>query len=176
MRCVGAICLSRSFVHARGLNALKVADLTVNGATTVAATSQAQSHCAVLGTVVTRGDGAAEGLARFSMQLPDQWQQRFLFLGVGGNAGTLKPSADPVDRAQALGKGYAVVITDTGHVGDGTSAKWVRRPDGSLDQPKVTDFLFRAAHDVAATGKALAEAYFATPIRHSYFDGCWAFG
>jgi feruloyl esterase len=154
------------------LNTLNIPGFSVTEAKTVSPTPQGPSHCAVLGTVVTRGDGAPDGLARFSMQLPDEWKQRFLFLGVGGNAGTLQPSANAVDRAQALKKGYAIVLTDTGHVGDGTSAKWVRRQDGSLDQPKVADFLFRAAHGVTVAAKAFAEAFYAAPIQHAYFDGC----
>jgi feruloyl esterase len=154
------------------LNALQVADLNVTEAKPVAATPQVPGHCAVLGTVVTRGEGAPEGSARFSIQLPNEWHRRFLFLGVGGNAGTLQPSANAVDRAAALKKGYTIAITDTGHVGDGTTADWVRKPDGSLDQPKVTDFLFRAAHNVTVAGKALTQAYYGSAPRVSYFDGC----
>ena len=36
----------------------------------------------------------------------------------------------------------------------------------------MVDFEYRAAHDVAVTGKALAQAYYAEPVRHAYFDGC----
>ena len=68
------------------------------------------------------------------MQLPEAWQRRFLFLGVGGNAGNLVPSANDTDRGLALGKGYTTILTDTGHVGDGTSAKWTRLPDGDWYQ------------------------------------------
>lgn len=154
------------------LNALQVADINVKEAKPVAATPEVPGHCAVQGTVVTRGDGAPDGSARFSMQLPNEWHQRFLFLGVGGNAGTLQPSANALDRAQALKKGYTVVVTDTGHVGDGTSADWVRTADGSLDQAKVSDFLFRAVHNVTVAGKAFTQAYYSAPVRHAYFDGC----
>ena len=35
-----------------------------------------------------------------------------------------------------------------------------------------TDFSYRAAHDVTATGKAFAEAYYAAKVEHAYFDGC----
>ena len=154
------------------LNGLQIAGLKVTEAKAVAATAQVPAHCAVQGTVATQGEGAPEGSARFAMQLPNEWHQRFLFIGVGGNAGTLQPSANNVDRAAALGKGYTVALTDTGHMGDGTTAVWVRKPDGSLDQAKVTDFLFRAAHDVTVAGKAFTQAYYASPIRRSYFDGC----
>ena len=149
---------------AEALNALHAKDLTVTEAKPMAATAQVPAHCQVTGTVITRGSGAPDGSARFSMQLPDDWTQRFLFLGVGGNAGTLGPSANAVDRAAALGKGYAVILTDTGHIGDGTTAKWSRLPDGKVDQAKVIDFFHRAAHDVGVAGKAFAQTYYAAPI------------
>ena len=106
------------------------------------------------------------------IQLPDVWKQRFLFMGVGGNAGTLRPSVNALDHAAALGKGYATAVTDTGHVGNGTSADWVRNADGSRDAAKVTDFLYRAAHDVTMAGKQLAQAFYDAPVQHAYFDGC----
>jgi hypothetical protein len=106
------------------LNALHVPDVSVTDATPVVAAGTAPAYCLVQGTVVTKGAGVAEGLARFAMQLPEVWRQRFLFLGVGGNAGNLAPSANVTDRGSALGKGYATILTDTGHVGDGLSATW----------------------------------------------------
>ncbi|HTC83011.1 MAG TPA: tannase/feruloyl esterase family alpha/beta hydrolase, partial [Rhizomicrobium sp.] len=157
---------------AEALDALGVSDLKVSEAKPVTATGDAPAFCQVTGTVATRGDGAPDGSARFLMQLPEAWKQRFVFYGVGGNAGTLGPSVNQTDRTTALGKGYVTVLTDTGHVGDGTTAKWARKPDGSLDQAKAVDFFYRAAHDVAVAGKAFAQAYYAAPILHAYFDGC----
>ncbi len=154
------------------LNALHVPDVSVTDAKPVAAAGTAPAYCDVQGTVVTKGAGAADGLARFALQLPEAWQRRFLFLGVGGNAGNLVPSANATDRALALGKGYATILTDTGHVGDGTSAKWTRLPDGKPDTAKRIDFFHRAAHDVTVAGKAFAEAYYAAKVEHAYFDGC----
>ena len=154
------------------LNALGVAHVTVTDARTVPAQGGIPAHCDVLGTLVTQGAWAPDGLARFAMQLPLEWRQRFLFLGVGGNAGNLVPSANGVDRRLALGKGYVTVLTDTGHVGDGTTAKWARKPDGSLDRTKVTDFFHRSTHDMTVAGKAFAQAYYAAPVLHAYFDGC----
>jgi feruloyl esterase len=154
------------------LNALHVPDVSVTDAKPVAATGTTPAHCDVRGTVVTQGAGVAEGLARFAMQLPEAWQQRFLFLGVGGNAGNLVPSANETDRSSALGKGYTTILTDTGHVGDGVTAKWTRLPDGQPDTVKRTDFSYRAAHNVTVAGKAFAEAYYAAKVEHAYFDGC----
>ncbi len=155
-----------------GLNALHVPDVSIAEAKPAVAAGGVPAYCDVRGTVVTKGGGAADGLARFTMQLPDSWQQRFLFLGVGGNAGNLVPSANIVDRTSALGKGYVVILTDTGHVGDGTGAKWARLPDGTPDRVKRIDFFHRAAHDVTLAGKGFAEAYYAAKVEHAYFDGC----
>jgi len=138
------------------LNALQVPDASVIDAKPVAAAATTPAYCDVHGTVITKGEGVADGLARFAMQLPEAWQQRFLFLGVGGNAGNLVPSANATDQSLALGKGYATILTDTGHVGDGVSAGWTRLPDGRPDTVKRTDFFYRAAHDVTVAGKAFA--------------------
>jgi feruloyl esterase len=154
------------------LNALHVPDVSVADAKPVAAAGTVPAFCDVQGTVVTKGAGVAEGLARFAMQLPEAWQRRFLFLGVGGNAGNLVPSANETDRSLALGKGYVMILTDTGHVGDGVTANWTLLADGKPDTVKRTDFSYRAAHDVTVAGKAFAEAYYATKVEHAYFDGC----
>lgn len=154
------------------LNALHIADLTVTEAAAKPASATSPATCDIQGTVVTTGANTAPGLARFAMQLPERWQNRFLFLGVGGNAGNLTPSANAVDRASALGKGYVTILTDTGHIGDGTGAKWTRTPDGAPDMPKRIDFFHRAAHSVTVAGKAFAQAFYAAKVEHAYFDGC----
>ena len=154
------------------LNALHVPDVSVTEAKPVAAAGTIPAFCDVRGTVVTKGAGVADGIARFALQLPESWQQRFLFLGVGGNAGNLRPSANPTDRASALGKGYVMILTDTGHDGDGTVANWTRLPDGKPDTVKRIDFFHRAAHNVTVAGKAFAQAYYAAKVEHAYFDGC----
>ena len=87
------------------LNALHVSDVSVTEAKAVPAAATIPAYCEVHGTVVTKGAGAAEGLARFAMQLPEVWQRRFLFLGVGGNAGSLRPSANDTDRGLGAGQG-----------------------------------------------------------------------
>jgi feruloyl esterase len=154
------------------LTALNVAGVHITQATATAATDKVPAHCAVQGTIDTHGEAAPAGSARFALQLPDAWRQRFFLMGVGGNAGTLTPSVNAVDRESALGKGYAVIVQDSGHVGNGTDAGWLRTPDGKRDQAKMVDFLYRAAHDVTVTGKAFAQAYYAAPVQHAYFDGC----
>ncbi len=154
------------------LNGLHVTGVHVTEAEAKPADGQVPAHCAVLGTMDTAGDNAPPGSARFALQLPDAWRQRFFLMGVGGNAGTLTPSVNAVDRASALGKGYAVIVQDSGHAGNGTDASWLKKPDGKRDTAKMVDFEYRAAHDVAVAGKQFARAYYAEPVAHAYFDGC----
>ena len=155
------------------LNALHVGNVTVTSAAPVASTATAPALCDVRGTVVTHGEGVANGLATFAMQLPETWQQRFFSMGVGGNAGRLVPAVNAVDQASAPRKGYVTIVNDTGHVGNGTDANWVLGgPDGKRDIVKVTDFFYRAEHDVTVAGKQFAQAYYSEPVKHAYFDGC----
>jgi feruloyl esterase len=154
------------------LNALHVANVTITTAAPVAATAMAPALCEVHGTVVTHGEGVPDGLATFAMQLPETWQQRFFSMGVGGNAGRLVPAVNSTDQAAAPGKGYVTIVTDTGHAGNGTDANWVLGPDGKRDTIKVTDFFYRAEHDVTVAGKQFAQAYYDAPVKHAYFDGC----
>jgi feruloyl esterase len=164
--------LAKTDCSVDALNALLVAGVRVTEATPTGAAGTVPAHCEVKGTIGTKGDGAPPGSARFALQLPDVWQQRFFLMGVGGNAGTLTPSVNAVDRMAALGKGYAVIVQDSGHVGNGTDAGWLRTAEGEPDRAKMVDFLYRAAHDVTVTGKKFAQAYYAAPVQHAYFDGC----
>jgi feruloyl esterase len=169
---VSTAATARPACEPAALNALHIPNLNVTKAEPVAATADTPAHCAVQAMLTTKGGGAAPGSARVALQLPEDWKQRFLFMGVGGNAGTLTPAINATDRLSALGKGYVTAVTDTGHVGNGTDAAWVRTPDGKRDEAKITDFFHRAAHDATIAGKALAAAYYAQPVSHAYFDGC----
>ena len=154
------------------LNALHVPGVAVVQATPVAAAGETPAHCDVHGTVATHGEGAPDGMATFAMQLPQAWQQRFFSMGVGGNGGRLVPAVNATDHAAALGKGYAVIVTDTGHTGNGTDASWVLTQDARRDQAKIIDFFYRAEHAVSVAGKQFTQAYYARPVQHAYFDGC----
>ena len=153
------------------LAALKIPDVTIVSAKPIPA-GAIPEHCLVEASVITRGGGAPDGRAGMQLQLPTSWKQRFFFMGVGGNAGNFSPSANAVDRNSALGKGYAMAITDTGHKGDGRTADWVIGPDGKRDDAKVADFFHRAAHSATIAGKRLTEAFYAGRIARAYFDGC----
>ena len=118
---------------------LNVPNVTVTSATLVPASTVAlpagtfsvPEYCQVIGAVATVGECPATGpwatgcepggpgSAEFRLKLPPVWNNRFLFEGCGGNCGSVtSTSVNPVDAAEALGLGYAVVNTDTGHEQD----------------------------------------------------------
>ena len=121
--------------------------------------------------MTTTGEGAEPGSANFEVMLPQNWNGKFIFLGVGGLAGVMNTSANPADRPQFLVKGYATAITDTGHLG--SNPTWEYTAPGTPDTPKIIDYYFRAVHDVTLASKQLVKSYYHTDtIRRSYFDGC----
>lgn len=164
------------------LAGLGVANVTIVSAVDVPASGANPELCNVLGTVRTTGFGAPDGSARFELSLPSPWNGKFLFFGSGGLAGTLSPSANPVDILEAPAKGYATIVTDTGHVGQGltpsdqlgavTDARWALIGPGVPDEAKIVDYFFRATHEVAQAGKLLAQSFYQGPVSRAYFDGC----
>ena len=153
------------------LTALGVPSMTITSATAVPAAAPNPEYCDVKGSVATSGEGAEPGSANFEVMLPANWNQKFIFNGVGGLAGVLNSSANPADQASFLARGYATAITDTGHLV--SNSTWEYTAPGTPDTPKIIDYFFRAVHDVTLASKQLVKNYYrANTIRRSYFDGC----
>jgi hypothetical protein len=101
---------------------------------------------------------------RFEVWLPAEgWNGRFQGIGNGGFAGSIGYSS----LVAAVQGGYAAVATDTGHKAGGTDATWAR-----AHPEKVIDFGWRAIHLTTVAGKSLAEAFYGSPPRRSYFISC----
>jgi feruloyl esterase len=153
------------------LSALGVPNMTISTATDVAASAPNPQYCDVKGSVATSGEGAGPNSAGFEAMLPANWNGKFIFNGVGGLAGNLNSSANPVDQALFLARGYATAITDTGHLN--TEPTWEITSPGEPNTPKVVDYFYRAAHEVTLATKQLVKNYYhSNTIAHSYFDGC----
>ena len=153
------------------LTSMGVPNMTITSATAVPAAAPNPEYCDVKGSVGTSGEGAEPGSANFEVMLPVNWNQKFIFNGVGGLAGVLNSSANPVDQATFLARGYATAITDTGHLV--SNPTWEYTAPGTPDTPKIIDYFFRAVHDVTLASKQLVKNYYrANTIRRSYFDGC----
>ena len=152
---------------AAAIGGLGVPDVTV---TSVNATNPAA--CVVLGTVHTHGFGAPDGSAQFQLTLPAAWNQKFVQFGQGGFAGTLSASTNAGDPGAASAAGYASAVTDTGHSGSSTDARWALIAPGVPDDAKLTDYYFRAVHEVTVAMKGVVRAYYGNAARRAYFDGC----
>ena len=145
-----------------GLRTLTRPHTTITTAQLVPAAQAAAlpAHCRVTAIVSPVPD------SRITVEIwmpAENWNGKFQAVGNGGWAGTLSRPA----MAEALKDGYATASTDTGHEGgQGGAAFALGHPE------KVTDFAYRAVHEMTLTAKAVIAAYYARPARLSYFNGC----
>jgi feruloyl esterase len=153
---------------------LKVPNFTVASANAAAAEGPLPARCVVEGAVATDGEGAGPNSARLRVQLPETWNGKLVFFGVGGLAGSLSPSANPHDFGSALGRGFATAITDTGHVGKNPfDADWILEAQGKPNEAKIVDYFYRAPHQATIAAKALVAGFYGAPkVSRAYFDGC----
>jgi feruloyl esterase len=93
------------------------------------------------------------------------WNGKFQAVGNGAFSGSINYGA----LATALTHGYAASSTDTGHSGGSASF--------ALDHPeKVSDFGWRAVHEMTVASKRIIAAYYQSPAKYSYWNGCSAGG
>ncbi len=127
-------------------------------------------HCHVEGELDRRtgSDGKSYAL-RFAINLPDQWNGRYLFQGGGGLNGNLgEPlGAQATGDKNALARGFAVVSTDSGHQAQGGF-------DASFmaDQEAALNFYFLGNMRVTQATKPMVEQYYRSAINKAYFVGC----
>ena len=115
---------------------------------------EAPAACRVVGRV--------NPAVNFEVWMPASgWNGKFQAVGGGGFAGVI--SYGPM--MAALNRGYATASTDTGHVG-GNGAWALGRPD------LVTDFAYRAIHEMTVKAKTIVERFYGRLPRRSYFVGC----
>lgn len=122
--------------------------------------SKLPAFCRVTGSI----HPSADSDIRFELWLPKQgWNGKFLQTGNGGAAGSIIRGS----LAEPLSRGYAVANTDTGHQGGPGDFAWaVGHPE------KMTDYAYRAVHELTVVGKSITEtAYRKAPAR-SYWVGC----
>src|SRR5262245_27676690 len=116
------------------------------------------AHCRIAATLAPSSDSDI----KIEVWLPSEgWNGKYQAVGNGGWAGIISYPA----MAAALREGYATSSTDTGHVG-GTSAPLIGHPE------KVIDYSHRAVHEMVVTSKKIIDAFYAQPLRLSYWNGC----
>ena len=128
-------------------------DTTVMAAVLVDAADGLPRYCRVDGHVAVPGNTVS-----FRVGLPDTWNGKFYFQGVGGTGGSIG------SLNTGLARGYASASTDTGHQSSDTT--W-----GS-NRAKEIDYGHRGTHVTTVAAKALSAAYYGKPLAQAYFNGC----
>jgi feruloyl esterase len=135
------------------LQAKAPAGTTITGAKIVAAKGRVPTHCVVDGHTPSDANEV-----NFRVGLPERWNGKYYFVGVGGLGGSI----GSLDKG--LERGYATASTDTGHVTSDTT--WLS------NRAKEIDYGYRGTHVTAVAGKAVTGAFYSQPIQHAYFEGC----
>jgi feruloyl esterase len=140
---------------------------------TIGSTAMVASATKIGGADVDARFCRVQGVARpssdseikFEVWLPataQGWTGRFKLNGTGGYAGSI-----PYPRlAQDVGDGFVTAGSNMGHDGGEDPAWTLNHPE------KVKDWGLRAHYFVATAAKNLANAYYAKPVKYSYFEGC----
>jgi len=116
------------------------------------------AFCRVAATLKPTSDSAI----KIEVWLPASgWNGKFQAVGNGGWAGVISYPA----MALALEHGYATTSTDTGHVG-ATGSFALGHPE------KLTDFGYRAVHEMTVKAKAIIAAFYGDAPKISYWNGC----
>ena len=126
---------------------------TITAASVVSAAENVPQYCRVEGHTSTPGNEV-----NFRLGLPNGWNGKYYFVGVGGLGGTIG------NLNAGLTRGYASASTDTGH--DAKDPNW------GANRAKEIDYGHRGTHVTAVAAKELTAAFFGKAPAHAYFNGC----
>ena len=116
------------------------------------------AFCRVMATLMPSSDSDI----KIEVWLPaSDWNNDLQAVGNGGWNGTM--GYQPL--AEAVKRGFAAAGTDTGHEG-GSASFALGHPE------KLTDFAYRAVHEMTVTSKAIIQNFYGTAPRYSYWNGC----
>jgi feruloyl esterase len=163
------------------LRDLKVANVTIESAQSIPAGAYQPPGSArtfpdmpAFCRVVAKAHPVRNSSIGFEIWMPQAgWNGRYQQVGNHGFAGVIQWD----EMAPQLRRGFSVAATDDGHVID---PKFITDPRaGAFDigwatnnRARVEDAAWRAVHVVAQKAKLFVAAYYPTPIRASYFNGC----
>lgn len=129
------------------------------------------SYCRLIAEIAPI-DAAAPPI-RVQLSLPDAWNQRTLMLGGGGYNGVLPNTAGnvpagPVDKADPVGRGYAVFGSDSGH---DLAADPANPGSFGLNDEALRNFAGDALKKTRDTALALVIHRYGQPPLRNYFAG-----
>ncbi len=118
------------------------------------------AFCRVAGRITPTPDSKIA----FEVWLPVAgWNGKLVAVGNGGYSGEIWFPF----MAAPLGAGYVAASTDTGHEGSPVDASFaLKHPE------KVIDFGYRAVHELTVKAKAISVAFYGSPPRRAYWNGC----
>lgn len=99
------------------------------------------------------------------------WNGRMLAVGGGGYSA----SYGFIYLAQAVGKGFAAIATDSGHnasILTQNSLNWTLFSSGTLNLPLIEDWGYKTLGELSILGKAITSGFYGRDPSFSYFDGC----
>jgi feruloyl esterase len=135
-------------------------DFSIVSAAVLPTSADVPGYCRVIGLIQPE--------IRFEVNLPATWNGRLYMFGNGGYAGeSIDAPARQNTAKRALARGFATAQTNTGH-----EAQVEPLGTFAASPQKLVDYAFRAVHVTAMTAKALANAYYGSAPRRSFFDGC----
>jgi feruloyl esterase len=160
-----------------GLKSLKITNVTISAAETygpdhvlvipIPASPFAKAHDLRVSTPICRvmayAAPTADSHIDFEVWLPasSQWNKKFEAVGNGGFIGAINYD----EMIAGLARHYSVAATDTGH--KGADESW------ALGHPqKLIDWSYRAVHEMTLASKQVVKAYYGTPAKLAYWDGC----
>ncbi len=136
------------------LKSIKLPDNAIITSTEeIPAKDSSPSRCKISGTI--------DQTIGFEVNLPVNWNQKLLVVGIGGNAGSIS------DTSIGWKKNYATATSDAGHKGASGDTSW------ALNNPKAeADFAYRAFHLTTTTAKEISKQFYGNAPRKAYFTGC----
>lgn len=170
---LSAITCSNAYAaDCQSLLSAKLPNTTINGAESIpagtyqppgsaTAFTDLPAFCRVTATV-SPVPGSSIGI---EVWLPTgTWNGKYQQSGSHGFGGTFYWN----EMVPQIQRGYATGITNDGHGGPGGfNVSWAFG-----DPEAVTDFAYRAVHELAEKAKLLIKAYYGRPQSYAYFNGC----
>ena len=143
----------------QNLTRLSLANTTVTSATLVPATGGTPAYCDVLATYAPETD--------MEIQLPLNWEGRYLHLGGGGFDGTIATSAPASFNVNLIADEFVVAGSNGGH-------RATEYPGASFAAipALVLGYAHTAISQTDTVAYALMDAFYGHGPQYRYFDGC----
>jgi len=164
-----AVTVTKAQERCEALSEVLLPETSLNAIGFVAAQDSPSDHPKIN---FCRIQGYVRPAIHFEIRLPTSfWNERMMMVGCDGFCGQIQePPIDQQDNSilPALARGYATVMTDSGH--------WGASPSDGLwayGHPAAKrDWANRSVAAVANAAKEVIKAFYDEDLRFSYFKGC----